>query len=154
MRLHEWASWNLVVDSYESEEEKWEVLHHFVEPLAFFCMLQSSAVSDRLMLVSETLLHQANCRVFPEYSDRLDQDSLKSGQTLRRSDRRKQANRLGKRWTKFSVFRDALGAINGSEYQKVSRNFRDLSVHSFAPRFMTGQVSRATRSIAPPSKKW
>lgn len=149
MRLHEWASWNLVVDSYEREEDKWEVLHHFVEPLASFCMLQPSAVSDRLMLVSETLLHQANCRLFPEHPDRLDQDDLKPGKTLRRSDRRKQVSRLGKHWTKFSLFRDALGAINGSEYQMISRNFRDLSVHSFAPRFMMGQILRAIRSIAP-----
>ncbi|SFP41900.1 hypothetical protein SAMN05216190_11026 [Pseudomonas borbori] len=149
MRLHEWASWNLVVDSYESEEDRREVLHHFVEPLAFFCMLQPSAVSDRLMLVSEALLHQANCHVFPEYSDRLDQDSLKPRQTLRRSDRRKQASRLGKNWTKFGVFRHALDAINSSEYKIVSRNFRDLSVHSFAPRLMMGQILRAIRSIAP-----
>lgn len=149
MRLHEWSAWNLVVDSYESEENKWEVLYHFVEPLAFFCMLQPSAVSDRLMLVSETLLHQANCRVLPEHPDRLDQDSLKPGQILRRSERIKQVNRFGKHWTKFSVFRDTLDAINNSEYRILSRNFRDRSVHSFAPRFMMGQILRAVRSIAP-----
>lgn len=153
MRLHEWSAWNLVVDSYESEEDKWEILYHFVEPLAFFCMLQPSAVSDRLMLVSETLLHQANCRVFPEYPDRLDQDSLKSWQILRRSERIKQVNRLGKHWKNFSVFRDALDAINNSEYRMLSRNFRDRSAHSFAPRFMMGQIMRAVRSIAPWQEK-
>lgn len=149
VRVHNWAAWNMVVDSYESEEDKWELLYHFVEPLAFFCMHQPSAISDRLTLVSETLLHQANCRVFSDYPDRLEQDKLKSGQTLRRSERRKQVCRLGKRWEKFGAFWRALGAMNDLEYQKVSRNFRDLSVHAFAPRFMLGQIMRAVRSIVP-----
>lgn len=149
MRLNEWTAWNLVVDSYESEEDKWEVLYHFVEPLAFFCMLQPSAISDRLMLVSETLLHQANCHALTEHPDRLDQDSLKPGRILRRSDRVKQVNRFGKHWKKFSAYRDVLSTINSAEYRVLSRNFRDQSVHSFAPRLMTGQIFRAIRSIVP-----
>lgn len=153
MRLHEWSAWNLVVDSYEREEERWEVLQHFVESLAFFCMHQPSAVSDRLMLLAETLLHQANRLVFPGHADRLDQDNLRPGQSLRRSDRRKQVIRLGRRWEKFDVFLAALDAVNDSEYRRLSRNFRDLSVHSFAPRFMTGQIMRAVRSIEPWQEK-
>lgn len=149
MRLHEWGAWSQVVDSYESDENRWELLYHFVEPVAFFCMLQPSSLADRLTVASETLLHQANCRVFPDEPDRLDQDNLKPGQILRRSDRRKQLNRLGRRWSTFGAFRDALGAMDGSEYQRVTRNFRDLSAHSFAPRFMVGQVIRAIRSVVP-----
>lgn len=149
MRLHDWGAWNLVVNSYETDDEKLEVLNQFVEPVAFFCMLQPSSLADRLMVVSETLLHQANLHVFPDERDRLDQDDLKQGKTLRRSDRRKQLNRLGKHWAKFGAFRDALGAMDGLNYQKVTRNFRDLSIHSFAPRLMIGQVVRATRSIVP-----
>lgn len=149
MRLHEWRVWGQVVDSYESDEDKLEVLHHFVESIAFFCMLQPSSLADRLTVASETLLHQANCHVFPDEPDRLDQDGLRSGKTLRRSDRRKQLNRLGKHWLTFGAFRDALGAMDGSDYRKLTRNFRDLSAHSFAPRLMVGQVTRAIRSIAP-----
>ena len=149
MRLHEWGAWGQVVDSYKTDGDKLEVLHHFVEPIAFFCMLQPSSLADRLTVASETLLHQANCHVFPDEPDRLDQDSLRPGKTLRRSDRRKQLNRLGKHWSTFGAFRDALGAIDGSDYQKVTRNFRDLSAHSFAPQLMMGQVARAIRSIVP-----
>ncbi|MBN8800440.1 MAG: hypothetical protein J0H05_02050 [Stenotrophomonas acidaminiphila] len=149
MHLHAWGAWNLVVDSYEVEDDKWEVLSHFVEPVAFFCMLQPSSIADRLTVAAETLLHQANCRVSPDEPDRLDQDRLKPGQTLRRSDRRKQLNRLGKHWANFGAFRDALSAIDGRDYRNVTRNFRDLSVHSFAPRLMIGQVVRAIRSIVP-----
>lgn len=149
MRLHEWGAWRQVVDSYELDEDKRELLYHFVEPIAFFCMFQPSSLADRLMVASETLLHQANCKVFSDEPDRLDQDSLRPGKTLRRSDRRRQLNRLGKRWSSFNAFRNALWAMDGADYQRVTGNFRDLSAHSFAPRFMTGQVRRAIRSIAP-----
>lgn len=149
VRLHEWGAWNLVLDSYETDDDKWDVLNHFVEPTAFFCMLQPSSLADRLMVASETLLHQANRRVFPDEPDRLDQDSLPPGRILRRSDRRKQLNRLGKPWAKFHAFGTALDAMNGPDYQKVTRNYRDLSSHSFAPRLMLGQVVRAIRSIVP-----
>src|SRR5690349_1291874 len=47
VRLHEWAAWNWVVDSYDTEEDKWDVLNHFVEPVAFYCMLQPSSLADR-----------------------------------------------------------------------------------------------------------
>lgn len=149
MRLHEWGAWNIVIDCYELEDDRWEVLSQFVEPLAFFCMLQPSSLADRLTVASETLLHQANQFVFPDEPDHLDQDNLPPGKTLRRSDRRKQLARLGKQWTKFGAFREALGAMDGKDYQHLTRNFRDLSAHSFAPRLMIGQVVRAIRSIVP-----
>ena len=149
MHLHDWCAWNAVVESFETDNDKGQVMHHFVHPLAFFCMHQPSAVSDRLMLLTETLLHQANCLVEAGYVDRLDQDCLRPGQGLRRSDRRKQVMRLGHRWTRYNRFLATLDAINDSAYRKLSRNFRDLSVHSFAPRFMDGQIMRAIRSIEP-----
>jgi hypothetical protein len=149
VHLHEWGAWNLVINSYDDKDDKWEVLYHFVNPLASFCMLQPSSLADRLMVAAETLLHQANQFVFPDEPDRLDQDNLAHGKTLRRSDRRRQLSRLGKPWTKFGAFRDALSAIDGKDYQKTSRNYRDLSAHSFAPNFMIGHVTRAIRSIVP-----
>ncbi|MEO7916376.1 MAG: hypothetical protein ABIR16_01935, partial [Dokdonella sp.] len=38
---------------------------------------------------------------------------------------------------------------DGRDYRKLTRNFRDLSNHSFAPRLMIGEVARALRSFAP-----
>jgi len=94
VRLHEWGAWNQVVDSYEDEMDRWEVLYHFLEPLASICMIQPSGFADRLALAAETVLHQANMIVDPTIRDQLDQDTLKPGQSLRRSDRKKQLKRL------------------------------------------------------------
>lgn len=149
VRVHEWGAWNLVVDSYEIENDRWDVLNHFVEPVAYFCMLQPSSLADRLTVAAETLLHQANQRIDPSQPDQLDQDALKPGATQRRTDRRKQLNRLGKGWSRFDAFRDALRALDSTDYRQLTRNFRDLSNHSFAPRLMIGEVTRAIRSIVP-----
>src|SRR3989338_3426079 len=64
--LHDWCAWNAVVESFETDEDKGQLLH-----------------------LAETLLHQANCLIEPGYVDRLDQDGLRHGQGLRRSDSRK-----------------------------------------------------------------
>ena len=148
LRLHECGAWNLVIESFESDHDKWAVLSHFVEPVAFFCMLQPRSLVDRLVVASETLIHQANLCVSPHEPDRLDQDS-KPGQRLRSSDRRSQLNRLGRHWSTFNTFRDALGAMNSQGYRQVTQDFRNLSAHSFAPRLMVGQMVRAIRSVVP-----
>lgn len=143
-RLHSWHAWNQVVASFEGEIDRWEVLHSFVEPIAFFCMLQPTSLADRITLTAETLLHQANLLVIAGYADALEQDKAPD-RPLRRSDRRKQLNRLGSYWAHYEVFRDALNAMDGEDYQKLTGNFRDLASHAFAPRFMVGQISRAWR---------
>lgn len=149
MQLHAWALWNHVLDSYSDKNDQWEIASHFIEPIAFFCMLQPSGLSERLVVASETALHQANLRVFSGEPDRLDQDLLKPGAILRKGDRRRQLDRLGQRWQNYPPFRQALDALNGPDYRQQTRNFRDLSAHSFAPRLHAGHVSRAIRSYGP-----
>lgn len=147
-RLHQWRAWNVVLEQAQDDNEKWEILEHFIEPLAFYCMHQPSATYDRLALVAENALHQANLRVDPSLPDRLLQDDPRH-KTLKRSQRRKQLHDLGARWSRYAEFVDALTGLNGEEYRSRSRNFRNLSSHSFAPRLELGDVIRAHRSIRP-----
>jgi hypothetical protein len=148
MRLHEWGAWNQALDNYDEEADKWKLLSHFVEPVAFFCMLQPSSLADRLALVAETLLHQANQRIDPTQPDRLDQDKS-PGRRFHPKDRLKQLDRLGAPWVSYPTFRNALNAMNGPGYKQATRNFRNLSAHAFAPRFLVGDVMRAIRSVGP-----
>ncbi|UQQ14982.1 hypothetical protein [Xanthomonas arboricola] len=148
IRIHEWSAWNDVVSNYQEEERKWEILNHFLEPIAFYCMLQPSSFADRLALTAENLIHQANQFVSPEEPDRLVQDD-RPGKPLRRSDRRKQLGKLGERWKKFSDFQRNLHLLDGDEYSGLTSNFRDLAAHSFSPRLLLGQISRSIRSIVP-----
>lgn len=147
--LHSWNAWNRVVASYDDVDDRWTILNDSVEPLAFFCMLQPSSLADRITVLAETLLHQANLVVSPGYKDRLDQDALKPSAIVRRRDRRAQLDRLGRPWAAYPAFRTALAEMDGQTYRKPTRNFRDLSAHSFAPRLMIGEISRAIRTIVP-----
>ncbi|WP_256647062.1 hypothetical protein [Thermomonas paludicola] len=144
--LHSWKAWNRVVASYGDLDDRWTILSDQIEPLAFFCMLQPSCLADRIAVVAEALLHQANIAVSPGYKDRLDQDR---GGLFRRKDRRAQLNRLGQPWMAYPVFGTALADMDGPTYRQLTRNFRDLSAHSFAPRLMIGEISRAIRKIVP-----
>lgn len=148
VRLHQWQAWNDVVSSYAAEEDGWKVLHHFLEPVAFYCMFQPSSFADRLRLTAENLLHQANQRTAPEEPDHLVQDA-RPGKFLRRPDQRKQLGKLGHRWLTFPVFQQALYALNGDQYRQLTRNYRDLAAHAFSPHLMMGHITRATRSIVP-----
>lgn len=147
--LHSWNAWNRVLGSYDEVDDRWTILNDSVEPLAFYCMLQPSSLADRISVVAETLLHQANIAVSPGYKDRLDQDALKPNAILRRKNRRAQLDRLGKMWAAYPAFRTALREMDGQTYRELTHNFRDLSAHSFAPRLMIGDISRAIRTIVP-----
>jgi len=145
--LHSWNAWNRVVASYDDVDDRWTILNDSVEPLAFFCMLQPSSSADRITVVAETLLHQANLAVSPGFKDYLYQDEPNA--IFRRKDRRAQLDRLGKHWPAYPAFRTALAEMDGQTYRKLTRNFRDLSAHSFAPRLMIGEISRAIRTVVP-----
>lgn len=144
--LHSWNAWNRVVATYGGLDDRWTILNDTVEPLAFFCILQPSHLADRIAVVAEALLHQANIAVSPGYKDSLDQDK---GGLLRRRERRAQLSRLGQSWTTYPAFGAALAEMDGPTYRQVTRNFRDLSAHSFAPRLMIGEISRAIRKVVP-----
>jgi hypothetical protein len=150
MRLHEWATWIELLPEYD-EETRWEITHHFVEPLAFFAMYQPSAVAERLLEVAETALHHANCFAIPNTKDRLEQDSLKPGARFSVRQRLTQLDRLCSHWNTYQRFRDLWSQIDSKTYRKLSRDFRNLSSHSFGPRFHTGEIRRARRSVGPPT---
>lgn len=147
-RLHQWRAWNAILDEVTNTDDKWALLDHFIEPLAFYCLHQPSATSDRLARVAENVLHQANLSVDPTSPDRLIQDRAQ-GMHLRRNERRKQLDQLGARWSCYQPFAKALAALNGRDYREASRNFRNLSVHSIAPRLELGDVLRAERGVGP-----
>lgn len=149
-QLGQWQVWQRVLASYP-EDDQWEIEHHLVFTLASFCMFQPSAFAERLLEVTENVLHQANRSLYPDEKDSLNQDNLKPGQRFTLAMRRKQVDRLGARWTKYRAFRDLWTQLDGKGYRRLSKNFRNLSSHSIAPRLGFGETTRAVRSIVPRS---
>lgn len=148
IRLHEWAVWLKLLQEYE-DKELWELEGHFVEPLTFYCLYQPRAVAERLLEVAENTIHQANLKIDPTTSDRLDQDTLKPGQRLSMKSRRKQLDRLGAKWLSYPQFIKQWRQIDTKSYRALTKNYRNLSSHSIAPRFRLGDTRRTSRKIVP-----
>lgn len=149
MRLHQWHIWMRVVETFPDENEKWEIWNHFLEPIAFSCMFHPSGLSDRLLELGQNMLHQANQSIHLEEPDRLDQDNLDPGRYLSRKNAKKQMDRLGERWATYPEFSRAWSALNDREFKALTRNYRNRSAHSLAPRFQLGDIPMASRSIVP-----
>ncbi len=150
-RLHEWRTWLNLLPEYEDDgkNDAWEIQSHFIEPLAFYSLFQPSAVAERIIEITENAMHQANCHIFPDVKDKLDQDDLKPGQPLSFKARKAQLDRLGSRWENYQVFKDLWAQIDSKGYRESIKNFRNLASHSIAPRFGFGEIGRAFRSIVP-----
>jgi hypothetical protein len=148
LRLFHWSVWLKVILGRE-EHEAVSLFIDFLEPVAFFCMLQPSAIQDRFVHVATHAIHQANLATDRAYRDELDQDCLKPGKHLWRRESMAQLKRIGKRWRNFVGFDDALKAMNSASYRTATRNFRDLSNHALPPRFQWGITNPVTRSRVP-----
>lgn len=151
LKLLQWEVWLDVLDDYD-EDDAWQLRSHFIEPIAYFCMFQPSAVRDRIARIATNSIHQANLSIDKSYVDRLDGDDSKScNRFLPRLKTEKQLERIGSRWTNASKLSTALKRLDADEYRKKSVDWRNRASHSLAPRFEIGHVQMVTRSIVPSS---
>lgn len=153
IRLHDWAIWVALKSEY-SEIEWWRIQHHFLEPTVFYCMYQPNAFSDRLLEMAEFAIHQANLAVDKDYKDHLVQDKLKKVGPKKEKRPTKRARQeqlisMAQRWDTFQHFEKCWKQVYSEDYKSETRNFRNLSSHSFAPRLTNGQLRRVTREVGP-----
>lgn len=144
-RLVDWLLWIEVLKHFEGNDA-WSIRKRYVEPLAYFCMMQPSSTRERFGSIATNALHQANLTLLSNYKDRLDQD--KHGH-LNRTQREKQINRLGETWTCCAAFLQALRGLDSKNFSSASYNFRNLASHGIAPRFEQGETNFVKRSIEP-----
>lgn len=71
--LIRWHAWNAVCKTY-SEEDAWEVIREFVEPLAHACMLLPSSTRDQLVFVATNAMHQVRIGIGNGYPFELIED--------------------------------------------------------------------------------
>ena len=143
--LTDWYLWIEVLKDFEGSDA-WSIRKHYVEPLAYFCMMQPSSTRERFGSIATTTLHQANLALLKGYKDQLDQDQKGH---LNRTQREKQIRRIGEPWGWCSGFQRALQMLDSKEFSRASYNFRNLASHGIAPRFELGETNSVTRSIEP-----
>jgi hypothetical protein len=142
--LHDWEIWIGVVDVF-AENDAWTIRDHFIEPLAFYCMMQPSAIRDLLATVATHAIHHANRQTSRDYPDKLTQDD--SPRPLSKRKKESQVSKIGTNWRGTRQFMCDLAAIDSKEYRTFTRNFRNLASHAIAPKFKFGYTNVVTRSI-------
>lgn len=143
--LIDWLLWSEVLEEFEGDDA-WSIRIRYIEPIAYFCMMQPSSTRERFGNIATNSLHQANLTVLKDYEDRLDQDEHGY---LSRARREKQLRRLGQTWKGFSAFQQALQKLDSKDFGRASYNYRNLASHGIAPRFEIGETNLVKRSIEP-----
>lgn len=152
-----WQAWIPILDSYD-EDDRWQLRIEFVDPIAYRCLLEPSAMRDRFLRAMHFLLHHANMSVNPEYKDVLKADA-QSKKALDRGDavscERHMSRRefeaeisvLNKGWSSAESVIERLKKIDGASVREATLDFRNNASHSIAPEFELGIAPCVVRRI-------
>jgi hypothetical protein len=156
--LHRWYAWNTVLESYkESGQEELEVESEFLNLIIDKCLFAPSRMKDVFINVGIESFHQIRLATDDKYEDKI--EKYKYDARIRELNQELIQNHPP-RWQKELIlkeilsfcnhveFFDKLERLNDDPYQKqLTKNYRNLSSHSIAPRIMSGTVSTVTRTI-------
>lgn len=142
--LRRWNAWNRVMEQY-TEEDRWSIQWEFLEPIAFECMFQPSAMRDRFTHVATNALHQIRMTVDSAYPDLLIWDPTTPSEKAKNKTRRQKEEQLASIaavWSSSGNLMTALRSIDDKAYKEATSDYRNRSSHALAPRFSVG-VTRA-----------
>lgn len=146
--LRRWHAWNEVLGKHD-EDVRWATEWEWVEPLAFRCMVQPSAMRDRFILAATNALHQARIALDPRVKDELLGDPTSPEERrffASRRDKERQLKDLARPWSAGEVFIQALGQLDDRGYRRLTADFRNRASHGIAPRFSVGYTAMVTRT--------
>jgi hypothetical protein len=138
--LRKWHAWNLVIGKYK-EEDAWELRIEFLETRAHYCLLQPSAVRDKITFVATNALHQVRLASENDYKDYLDGDPTAQDKNPRHPTRRIKENRLYQlisKWSESNGFMEALRKIDNETYRQQTFDYRNKNSHAIGPRLGVG----------------
>lgn len=146
--LRRWHAWQIVMDDY-SEDERWELEHEFVTPLATYCLFQPSALRDTIIFVVTNGMHQVLRSVERSYPDRLELDQAPWEKPSYPTRRKKEAQlaHIVARWPEGALLLAALRKLDDQSNRHATSDFRNRASHSIAPRFSRGITRTVTRAV-------
>lgn len=143
-----WHAWLDVIDGYEAELA-WGIQWEFIEPIVFKCMFQPSAARDRFTFVATNALHQARMVVDPTCPDHLEFDPPSKTKHPNRRQKEGRLKDILARWPAGKSVLNAIEQLDGKGHRELTRDFRNLSSHSIAPRISIGYTKLVTREVRP-----
>ena len=112
-------SWNNVIHKY-SEQEKFNLLVEFLEPLLVFLHDLPYSINNRFIFSLSHLCHQANRYTLDEWKDDLPEDSSIKYKTM---------NKYCSKWEYFDEFLLKLKKLSGDEYLRETNEYRNRLHH-------------------------
>jgi hypothetical protein len=146
--LRSWHAWLDVMDLYD-EETAYGIQYDLVEPIALTCMFQPSAMRDRFTHIATNAFHQIRYSAEPDYPDRLIDDPPDGVKHPSRRKREDQLRRILSRWSFGRQLMEVFKALDGQEYRRRTKDFRNYYNHAIAPRFNSGWTKLVTRQVVP-----
>lgn len=98
------------------------IMVQYMEPPLVLALSCPYALKSRFIVLSANILHLANNRGRPEWTDELPIDRKITLEALRT---------VGNRWSRFSQFDHALSAVNGQEFLHHTKYFRNRWHHQY-----------------------
>ena len=150
--LRRWHAWNLTLEKFPDDMEAWEIRIEFLQPLVHTCLLEPSAVRDKMVFVAINSFHQLRLASDLSYPDHLVGDPTTTRPKPRfqtRPDKETQLQNLIKNFPDASAFMAALQSLDDDGYKRKTSDYRNRSSHALAPRIELGLVETITRKVVP-----
>lgn len=147
--LCRWHAWSMVLDGRE-QMEAWELRREFIDSLAHECLLMPASIRDTITSVATAAFHQVRLSIDQSYRDYLEGEPKtpeEKPNSLNRKQKEKRLSRLVRVWPDSNRFLEALREINTMDYIVATRDYRNLTAHSIAPRLGIGHTRTVTRCV-------
>lgn len=152
MLLLSWSVWAEILPGFPDENDRGTLRFQLIDPIAFSCMFQPSAMRDRLAFVATHAIHQGNQLTVAGSRDWLPEDDLEPHRFFNRRQKEAQLRDVGRAWLRFPDFFNLLRGLDSRDYRHLTRDFRNRASHAIAPRFESGHTRFVTRSVGPASR--
>ena len=150
--LCRWHAWSYVLADRD-RQEAWELRSEFLDALVHKCLLMPASIRDAITSVATSAFHQARLSTDRTYRDNLEGDPRdpktpeEKTNFSRRGEKEKYLSKIVRDWPSSNRFLEALRQINTSAYIQATRNYRNLTAHSIAPKFEFGHTRTVQRSV-------
>jgi hypothetical protein len=135
-------TWHRIVSTL-TDQEKLEVAHEFVDPIATVAVNLPFVIRSRFIFAAAHLCHQAN-RIQDGWRDDFPLDSDIQFDA---------ADRYGAAWRRYGRFKLKLERIADRTFREATGDFRNAYNHRFSSRFVIGMTGTVLREVDPRTKQ-
>ena len=128
--------WDKVIDKYPNEQQ-FELRLEFLKLPIYYCLNQPRAIKERIMFCTTHLCNLAGSSKIKGDKDDLPEDYKLKGEHFRKK---------LKHWSSGNKLVEALNCLASDDYNKRTRNYRNMAHHRIPANIEYGQTNFVTRN--------